>query len=352
MTDYRKGRGNELVIILNFILVGYVCNTILSYFMHYWVFRVIVKDVPNEEKIYHFDYNLKCFKCWQNKFKWWIKKIKCFCGDKEILRKNWLKYILSVDYYFADCFKNLDPINKNDDNSEQSSNKTKYIKKSNKANAVISLVLFSVIASWLLPFQYLNSSSQMFLEQLFSLKMNLTELVNPTNFVVIAGIFFIIIRTISRSLEIMVAFYKDISNHDVKKSSTLKSGDRIILAIISYFEIILNYAVVYYILERLNIFADTVEHSELLKGGIENLNTIFYSVGISTFTGVNFGNTVIVNCIILLQLLTSMCLVYFALAKYISGESNGITATAIATVTVTAMATVTVTETETETEEK
>lgn len=120
---------------------------------------------------------------------------------------------------------------------------------------------------------------------------------------------FILIRGISRSVEICYAFTKDIIKRE-KKSTQLTPEKRTVLGISSYFEVILNYSLIYYILSQFGkkfILGDFCKYKELGSA-------IFRSIGISTFTGISAGTLDVFSVI---QLFTSLALVYFAFASYI-----------------------------------
>jgi hypothetical protein len=125
---------------------------------------------------------------------------------------------------------------------------------------------------------------------------------------------FLLVRSIWRSFEISYAFTKDAIKKE-KKSTGLTSGERIILGINSYIEIILNYSLVYYIfaLYQNEIIFRNFSQFERLS------NAIFRSVGISTFTGIGVLN---LDIIAVVQLFTSLSLVYFAFASYIGNKDE------------------------------
>lgn len=125
---------------------------------------------------------------------------------------------------------------------------------------------------------------------------------------------FILIRGISRSVEISYAFTKDVIKKG-QKSTRLTSGERIILGISSYIEVIINYSLVYYILSQFGEYFILGDYS----GYKELSSAIFRSIGISTFTGISAGSLDILSVI---QLFTSLALVYFAFASYIGSVGS------------------------------
>lgn len=226
----------------------------------------------------------------------YLKKKK---EEKKFL-KTIISLVLSYDYFIADLLKKSYDTGQNSEKIKKEY-LTKYIQKTNHYNFVTSLVI-----SCLVLLNICSDVSQVLL--------------------------FLAIRAISRSLEIGYAFYKDIFQGD--KKSNLVSDDRIKLAVKSYFEIIVNFATVYYFLD---LFNTIINYSVFMNRDVL-FEALFFSVGVSTFVGVefDFGNicckycgTLTSNCyflekniLIAIQLFSSMCLVYFALAKYIGDQSN------------------------------
>ncbi|MFW6015484.1 MAG: hypothetical protein ACOCRK_03540 [bacterium] len=190
-----------------------------------------------------------------------------------VLPEDFLEFIyysLSLDYWSAKSFKKNKLLNKR----AYSGN---FIRSSNCYNFIISLLIFLVV-------------------------INLNDIKYLDFFKFSWGI-----RVFSRSFEIMIAFVRDVID-DGKKRTDIISGERIKLAIYSYFEIIINFSVFYYLLSYLSDEAKVIKY-------------VFESIGISTFTGVNFSYpnyNLYYNLFIILQLFTSISLVYFALANYIS----------------------------------
>ena len=129
-------------------------------------------------------------------------------------------------------------------------------------------------------------------------------------FILFGIVSFSMVRTISRSFEIAFAFTKDVIKEE-KKNSNLSNGERIILGINSYLEIIINYAILYYLLSVFQI-------SNLFAYKDLNL-ALFRSIGISSFTGINVSN---LDYFAILQLFTSLSLIYFAFAGYVGSLNS------------------------------
>lgn len=147
--------------------------------------------------------------------------------------------------------------------------------------------------------------------------------------------YFLIIRIIWRSIEIILAFGMDVTSSK-KKNSSLKSNDRICLVIKSYIEVVLLNATLYKVLLNLSgrfesfiysfgitsfgavkfIELDLVSRRVVSGLFNENFNNVkkFYKQDIFTYY---LGNT-----IISLQLLTTICLIVLSFAIYTGYKDN------------------------------
>lgn len=185
----------------------------------------------------------------------------------------YLKFFISPDYWSAYSIKKNISEKYNKDEKDILG---KFIKESNSYNFIFSIIVIIIYK--------LISNDSYFIK------------------------YIIIFRVVSRSFEIMFAFYNDVIDKN-EKASNLDPTDRLRLATRSYFETIINYTLVYFIINN--------------KKMIDNF---FKSIGISTFTKVDFNGDeklfIYTKIFILLQLFTSICLVYFALAKYIGDKQN------------------------------
>lgn len=199
---------------------------------------------------------------------------------------GFLFYLISPDYIMAKNQKNKIRLKKISElvreETEDEIILRRFIQISNWVNLLFSLIFLVV------PYAYIDIKIMFFVAS------------------------FILIRSISRSIEITYAFTKDVIKKE-NKSSRLTSGERIILGINSYVEIILNYSLVYYIL--------ALTQSEIKFGDFSKINdlsdAIFRSVGISSFTGIGVNNF---DFIAIIQLFSCLSLVYFAFASYIGNK--------------------------------
>lgn len=167
-----------------------------------------------------------------------------------------------------------------------------FIKKSNCINLALSFMVFLIFGI---------------------IDINNTD--KCTLFIIVS---FFLIRAISRSVEIAYAFTKDVIEID-EKNTMLTSGERIVLGIKSYIEIILNYSVIYYLLSIYQKYNDFFKWFKPWDDLSDLSFALFRSIGISSFTGISASN---LDYIAIIQLFSSLSLVIFAFAKYISGLSN------------------------------
>ena len=160
------------------------------------------------------------------------------------------------------------------------------------------------------------------------------------NFIYLFTIFFVC-RTISRSIEIGVAFFKDITDSKMK-NPFLNSNNRIKLASKSYIEIIFNFAtlnflgtIIYnefkhtylkYCFEILNnnipqlIFNfnnKTILFSDHISISDNPIDILLKSFGITTFT-----NASVTSLSGIIQIMTTLILVLFALAGYLNNKGD------------------------------
>ncbi|WP_298066260.1 hypothetical protein [uncultured Cetobacterium sp.] len=219
-----------------------------------------------------------------------------------------LSYLFSPSYFLAKVFK---------ENSSKEE-KTDLLKFWNKVNFGISIIFFIL----LIPIGSLNF-------EIFSI--NLKEKYFFFLFCTIVwGI-----RCISRSFEIIIAFFNDITTEG--SHSYLSKYDRIKLATISYLEVILNFGALYFLIFNLNSNIDMINSdiTNLILNGnkyiIDNNIIIsiptFYSNNIFSFTFSSFfistGTKIVgINPFFILQLSTSLSLLIFAIAGYISDIKN------------------------------
>lgn len=182
-----------------------------------------------------------------------------------------LRYILSPDFFFSRVYKKkLPKVRKKD-----------YIININKLNLVFSLLIFLLLFFHDKSFNYFE-------------------------------ITFLAYRTFSRVVEITYAFYKDITE-DVPKTSTLKANERIKLAINSYFEIIVLYSYMYYLLDKVNTFFDSVVMST-------SISTFTLGFGLADFNSCTIQDNFI-KVIIITQIISTINIITLSIASYL-GSAN------------------------------
>lgn len=133
------------------------------------------------------------------------------------------------------------------------------------------------------------------------------------------GIFttFVLVRTLSRSFEITFAFGKDASDGR-DKDSRLKPHERLLLAITSLVECILNYSAAYYLVS----FYDGIRICKWQSFVHSFQSGLFYANKLldkSLYSSTPSALTMLQ----MTQVITSMTLVFVALATYISYSTNG-----------------------------
>lgn len=219
-------------------------------------------------------------------------------------------YILSPSYFFA-----------------------KNSKKNKTAEEITSLIKFWNLGNFIISFSFFISLCFLSIKKDVHLLLFLSM--------------FWIIRCVSRSLEIIIAFFKDITTEGSR--SNLIKYDRIKLATISYLEVILNFGILYFLLYNLelnlnslfyilniddiplNLRAFILDTKNLypniklifsdLKLLTPNRNNVFYFILASFFTST--GTKVVgINPFFMLQLSTSLSLLVFGIAGYISDVKN------------------------------
>jgi len=134
---------------------------------------------------------------------------------------------------------------------------------------------------------------------------------------------FLLFHIFSRIIEVVSAFYKDVVQSKMKKdgksfgykSSNLKRGNRISLALHSYLEFILLFTCVYYLLDN---------H---LNNEFSNLNSfidyLLYSMSVSAYNfSLDLKATTLGKVVHIAQVFTSMTLVVLSIASYLGLEDE------------------------------
>jgi len=212
--------------------------------------------------------------------------------------KKIVKAITSFDYFLSDIFKNS--IENNNGIIYKSEVKAKLIQYFNWSNLSIALTFASFIVL-IFNANYINGYGGSDIIKIL--------------------LIFVFIRSFSRSLEIIYAFIEDVATKEGnEKTTTLDRYNRLSLAITSYIETGIFYSIFYYLWAL--IFMDTKK--------IMFLDKLIKSIGIMSFTDIDFCNKTSVsniqvflyNTALALQIITSMALMFFAVASYLSNDKN------------------------------
>lgn len=207
-------------------------------------------------------------------------------------KSYWLDY-LSIDYLLSKEQKEALSGNPKDTGA--------LIWKFNKTN-LISSIIFAIV----------------FLVSAYFIKDNFSVV---NNWFILLIYFLIVIRTMSRGLEIIIAFLKDI--FDVNKKTTLTPGDRVKLALLSLIEITILFTVIY-----------IPYNSSAIP--MSFLESFIFSFGVSTLTDVNLTFEVIVednqtilstflpmkSLIIMSHVTIALTLIVLSLAQYVGNISS------------------------------
>lgn len=127
---------------------------------------------------------------------------------------------------------------------------------------------------------------------------------------------FAVLRTLSRSFEITIAFGKDILEKD--KDSALMPHERLILAFSSLFECMINYSVVYYLVG----FFDEIMVCRWQSFVYSFQSGLFFSNDFLKM-GLDSMSPTALSMLQMTQVVTCMTLVFLAFASYMSNFTSG-----------------------------
>ncbi|PRT38299.1 hypothetical protein [Bacillus wiedmannii] len=360
--DYEKILKHFSLSLLSMILIGYTISFIEAYILHFNIYQKIISSSDNKEK----EGINKIFKYigeyWsetvvirqresenqnrvnRHKKKSWIKQIK-----------NITYIIFSPDYFFADVFKYKVKNKKYNEDCELKSNdlaskhsygdkeiKCKYDKDSGKyaceehqeKKRVKSFVIRSnwinvIFACIITVFTLLIS--KFFHEANLILLQSKPEILKTIiihkDILVEYCFTFVLIKLFSRAIEVGLAFYKDVVRTKMntklaigERSTNLKRGHRISLAVHSYLEFILLFSVLYYLKSN--------DISNILVSNTDSpfnyLDYILYSASVAAFN-VSFDMqnlTTLGKLLHVLQVFLSVNLVVLSIATYLGYEDK------------------------------
>lgn len=290
-----------MYIILSFFL--YHCFT---FFFHYFV-----KAKKNKQLIFLYNSLLLLFITTilaislvkQFSFFLSILFLLVFIYYKNRLKLRLNKYLfLSPDFFYAKHIKNSFAYEKKRKN-QYLRNKFKVISWWNISNLFISFVFFII-----------------------TLFVYYFDITNKKLICIFLG--FMLSRAFSRSIEIIIAFFFDIIDSK-KKNKYLKSNRRIILSTRSYFEVILNFATLNFLgfwINKINNFSTSFLRyvitifplsKDKTPEDITPFFTLIKSFGTSTATSATVDSIFSV-----LQVITSLTIVLFALAGYLNNKGD------------------------------
>jgi len=282
-----------------FALIAYIP---IVFFSKLYIFKIVKKKYNNiKEKTKKLKYNSKIGTIYiktQNFIFYFIKKHD---NESKLETANLfetfikiIKAITSLDYFMSDVLKDRIVIK----TENYSKSKAQLIKYFNWLNLVLTLGLAIFM---ILKFDFWELKNHNILGN---------SIFNR------AFLFFIFIRSFSRSLEIIYAFYGDVATRKGKEKTTnLDRYDRLSLAVTSYIEMIISYSIFYY-MWAVNFcnYCDFIFLDKLIK-----------SIGIMTFSDfINCDLSVkdlrifLFDTAVSLQVITSIVLIIFAVASYLS----------------------------------
>lgn len=194
--------------------------------------------------------------------------------------------LISPDLFSANYYKYKIKLMHPQDEEGYKEEKKRFIKSSNTANILTSIILLVAI--------YLSLSIQ-------------SNQVSFYSKILIGIVFF---RFVSRSFEITYAFVKDIFQDDELNTSGLNNKERISLALRSYIEIFI-YSAAFYM-----SFPDVPTLAKAISWSLH--------IGSLTNTGVAFveNSTIDWYNLIFIQVFTTISLIVFSLSGYLSRKST------------------------------
>jgi hypothetical protein len=198
--------------------------------------------------------------------------------------KNYFWLFVSPGYFFSRYFKKkIQYKDRNFNQRLQKKSKASFLKSANNTNLVASSVIFLILS-------------------IIGLLKNEIEH-QSFEFIIQTALFFTLIRTCSRSIEIIYAFTNDVIKIENSNGSSLNKYDRVKLALNIYVENILNFSAIYYLLQ---------------KEYINILGAFFSSVGRSTISNLDLKHSeVLLSFVVYGQVITTLTLVVLSLAIYV-----------------------------------
>lgn len=284
-------------------LVAFVLVITVSYFIHCLAYYITVNHIEEVEK---------------NSIRSRISTLKDIPKGKVIstvITKFKMIFILSPDYLFAFYFKGV---------LKKTFNKCPTRISSNKQH----LYNNSIVCICHGCEEHIRKKSR----KLFVLLSNWLNVILVCLLVIITVLFgqflaiglfskcffaFLLLRTLSRGLEIVYAFYKDVVESRMtptlkfgQKLSNLKRGNRISLAVHSYLEMTLIYGIIYFMEAQIDQINSNSFHNLL--------DSMLYSFSV-TALNYSFGNsfTILGKMLHVTQIFIGITLVVLSIANYL-----------------------------------
>lgn len=294
-------------------IFGYILSFLLAYSIHFLAFFYVKESSPTRR--IKSKYLLE---------KFWIKTFLLFVIDSEGEKKksNGIKVVggfmlkvFSPDYSLANTFKAIllnkelnQPCPRKNYHPHLNEDREKDCKKNNNGVYLCEIHSqknrrkdFIIYSNWL------NIISVCIISILALFK--------------IGGVFisFLGFHVLSRMIEVVFSFYKDVVQSKMTKektigykSSNLKRGNRISLALHSYLEFIFLFACIYYLLGKY------MNDSFAIKGITSFIDFFVYSMSVSAYNySLDLGATTFGRVIHIAQVFTSMTLVVLSVATYL-----------------------------------
>lgn len=347
--------GSYVIEKIDYILISYAVSVVWSWWFHFNIFKKVVITHKPELKLTLCSKVIlinfyRVFRGEKNNY------INFNYKEKNVKHKvqpiqyksflfNLLKFLFSYDYYFASYFKELlkdkqfnDLCPLRDVYTAQYKCRHNYLNRlidCQKKGKTISygcerhqekkrLKDFVIFSNW---FNVLSAAILVMLTMFLYEVYSLLEIKKSTLNIFEIMMVFIVIRLISRAIEVTIAFYYDVvrvrMHPDLtigERSTNLKKGNRISLAIHSYIEFVLLFSMLYYL--NPNSINSVLVAKEYIE--FSYLDFLLYSASVSAFN-VSFDMqslTVFGKVLHALQVFLSINLVVLSLAAYL-GLTDG-----------------------------
>jgi hypothetical protein len=263
---YYLNSGNTLLPSKGFLFIGWVITHFVAIILHEPAYRLSLKYVNSMKK-----------------------------QDASVDSDIWgiIHFVLTPDYFWATYDKNMLAVI----TGYNQRSRSEFVKYANWINLSFAALLYIVLTAYE-TLMFSHQATAIFSTMIFQS--------------------FLLVRLISRGLEMIIAFYRDVATRAPShRTSDLSKYKRISLAVHSYFELIIAYAIIYYVLDFPLNFDATPDFTLSL------LDSLYFSLGVVTFTNVNIeGFNNLHKLIVYSQVITAQVLIGLSLASYIGWEDK------------------------------